>query len=451
MNKSLIIVALIPLFAGASALMWAFDQRQKDRREIADYQSRYAEQTDDFVRQYNEWLQMPPEERQELEKLPLLLDEDGQTKSREQLRREQQGRFKANVDKLLAGVVTNPSLADLLYGDNWREELTQYKQRKAFVKSVLIGSVICTSAGAMVYLVWVLLLLARFTVKTASGVKGLAGRAHQAVTKVKKEDQTDRDKETGADADEDSDGAEDAKNQQQETESDEQPGKSKQRPKIQVRPVAAEMVDRPRRTMRSLTRRPEKTGEEKEKTGVILADEKDEKAGEKVETPVVREPVRLDLDESPKPIDNTLNDLTEQVSAIREYAANQQNRLEKLQDGYDWNIIRTFCLRVIRCVDNLENRIDQAKQQDSDTTALEEVRDELIFALESSGIEQFEPETDSEYRGQEKFAEAVKDKLECDDPEQSGRIANVIRPGYQYFINEEQVKVVRPAQVRLYA
>ncbi|UCF15675.1 MAG: hypothetical protein JSW59_19955, partial [Phycisphaerales bacterium] len=65
--------------------------------------------------------------------------------------------------------------------------------------------------------------------------------------------------------------------------------------------------------------------------------------------------------------------------------------------------------------------------------------------------EQFEPETNSEYRGQEKYAEAVKDKLDCDDPEQTGRIANVIRPGYQYFINDENVKIVRPAQVRLYA
>jgi hypothetical protein len=75
----------------------------------------------------------------------------------------------------------------------------------------------------------------------------------------------------------------------------------------------------------------------------------------------------------------------------------------------------------------------------------------LIFALESSGIEQFEPEANSEYRGQEKFAEAVKDKQNCDDPKQAGKIANVIRPGYQYFINEENVKIVRPAQVRLYA
>jgi molecular chaperone GrpE (heat shock protein) len=160
------------------------------------------------------------------------------------------------------------------------------------------------------------------------------------------------------------------------------------------------------------------------------------------------------LSESSKkinPIDDTLKDLTQQVSAIREYAANQQNRLEKLQDGYDWNIIKNFCLRIIRCIDNIESRIEQLAEQEGDVLYLEEIRDELIFALESSGVEQYEPEIDSEYRGQEKFAEAVKEKAKCDDPEQRGRIEKVIRPGYQCFIDEENVRIVRPAQVRLYA
>jgi len=124
--------------------------------------------------------------------------------------------------------------------------------------------------------------------------------------------------------------------------------------------------------------------------------------------------------------------------------------MEKLQDGYDWNIIRTFCLRVIRCIDNLENRINQLAKKNIETTDLEEVKDELLFALDSSGVEQFEPEINSDYRGQEKFAEAIKDKQQCDNPKQTGKIAKVIRPGYQYFINEDNVKIVRTAQVKLY-
>jgi len=150
------------------------------------------------------------------------------------------------------------------------------------------------------------------------------------------------------------------------------------------------------------------------------------------------------------PINNTLKELSEQVSAIREYASQQQGRVERLQDGYDWNIIRTFCLKIIHCIDNLEIRIHRLIRQNVPTNDLEEVRDELVFALESSGVEQFEPKIYSDYRGQEKSAEAVKNKQHTDDARLKGKIAEVIRRGYQYVIDEENVKVVRAAQVKLF-
>ena len=152
-----------------------------------------------------------------------------------------------------------------------------------------------------------------------------------------------------------------------------------------------------------------------------------------------------------EPLRNGLKELIQQVSAIREYALQQQGRMEKLQDGYDWNIIRTFCLRVIRCIDNLEKRIARLARENVETIDLEEVRDELVFALESSGVEQFEPEISSDYRGQEKTTEAVKDKQSCDDPTLTGKIAKVLRAGYQYIIDEGNVKVVRTARVKLFA
>jgi molecular chaperone GrpE (heat shock protein) len=154
--------------------------------------------------------------------------------------------------------------------------------------------------------------------------------------------------------------------------------------------------------------------------------------------------------EHSEPLNSTLKDMNQQVAAIREYASQQQDRVEKLQDGYDWNIVRRFCLRVIRCIDNLESRIEQLSEQGAETVNLEEIRDELVFALESSGVEQFEPEIKSDYRGQEKFAEVIKEKERSDDPKMAGKIAEVIRPGYQYVINEENIKVVRTAQVKLF-
>jgi len=154
--------------------------------------------------------------------------------------------------------------------------------------------------------------------------------------------------------------------------------------------------------------------------------------------------------EQSAPLSNTLKELTEQVSAIREYAASQQHRVEKLQDGYDWGIIRTFCLRVIRCVDNLEGRLADLPREDGAISHLEEIKDELLFALESSGVEQFRPDVNSEFHGQEKTAEALKDKQPAKKPEQVGKIARVIRPGYRYLIDDENYRVVRMAQVKVY-
>ena len=154
--------------------------------------------------------------------------------------------------------------------------------------------------------------------------------------------------------------------------------------------------------------------------------------------------------EHSKPFDNTLTELIGQVSAIREHSSYQQNRIEKLQDGYDWNIIRTFCLRVIRCIDNLEKRIELLSKQDINTTAIEEIRDELVFTLESSGIEQFEPEIGSDYREQEKYVEVIKEKQHCEDVKQKGKIAKIIRRGYRYVISDENVKVVRAVRVMLF-
>ncbi len=154
--------------------------------------------------------------------------------------------------------------------------------------------------------------------------------------------------------------------------------------------------------------------------------------------------------EQAEPLNTTLMDLSQQMAAIREYTTHQQERVKRLQEGYDWNIIRNFCLRVIRCIDNLEMRIARRLAEEAGAGDLEEVKDELVFALESSGVEQFEPEIDSEYRGQEKYAEAVKEKAISDDAGLKGRIAEVLRPGYQYVIAEDNVKVVRTAQVRLY-
>lgn len=154
---------------------------------------------------------------------------------------------------------------------------------------------------------------------------------------------------------------------------------------------------------------------------------------------------------SSEPLNNTISELAQQISAIREYASSQQEKIKKLQEGNEWKIIRTFCLRIIRSIDNLDKRIESLLEEGIEACDLEDIRDELIFALESSSVEQFAPEIESEYNGQEKLAEVVKDKEHTDNPDLRGKIAKVLRPGYQYIMDEGNIKVVRSSLVKLFA
>jgi molecular chaperone GrpE (heat shock protein) len=107
-------------------------------------------------------------------------------------------------------------------------------------------------------------------------------------------------------------------------------------------------------------------------------------------------------------------------------------------------------MRIIRCIDNLELRISRKTAGSDDARSLEEVRDELLFALESSGVERYSPEPGSEYRGNERQLEAVRDREPNNEPDRSGQVAEIIRSGYKYVVSDNEEKIVRTAQVRLY-
>ena len=155
--------------------------------------------------------------------------------------------------------------------------------------------------------------------------------------------------------------------------------------------------------------------------------------------------------EGSEPVNQALLSLNDQISAIREFASGQQDRVEKLQNGYDWSIIRTFCLRIIRCIDNIETQMTSASGAIDENHPFAEIRDELLFALESSGVEQFEPKVKSPFQGQERSAEAVKERQSTQKRALKGCIAKIIKPGYQYIVDEETRRVVRTARVKLYA
>ncbi len=512
MRKKFVIFGLVLLLGGAAALIWVLTEQRKERRLAASYKLKYASEADEYLKQYNEWSQLPPQERPQL---PWGLSKYGETRTEIQLRREQQERLKADLDKLAAGETDVHPFADIIYGESWQKELSKYKTRNKMRELTITASTTCMLVGGTIsagcLLSWTAALAAlglghfrkfstdvfRWCKETKNKLlygadatkehskaliksgwqnfnKNYANRHEPRPLRQRRGEPAPAQIEAGCEdsrrlPEQGCSGSETAFSMRSGPCPDDAPSPSKG--------LDAPENTRPVRnsTMGDMTQKGE-ISNGAQNIAVLLSDEKSvefegtpnaledfletqtedfEKQVQEIKQMAQRVQqaavVRKDsIGEHSGPLNNTLVELTQQVSAIREYASNQQDRVKKLQEGYDWNIIKTFCLRVIRCIDNLENRISRLSEQDVKTPNLEEIKDELVFALESSGVERFEPEINSDYRGQEKSVEAVKEKESSNDPNLTGKIAKVIRPGYQYFIDEENVKVVRTAQVKLF-
>jgi len=487
MLKKVAVVGLALLLAGTAVLGWVLTDRRKEQQDAAFYKLKYGSELKECLKQYNEWLQLSPEERTNV---PLEVGKNWKTRTEAQLRQEQRGRLKADLDKLAAGEKDTYHFANVLYGENWREELRNYKSRKERNEFILTGSIVCASAGGTLF-VWCLLLwIARLIIRWLSGLwKFFAG-----IFTARRETKDKTPAEDGA--------GEDRKREVQKQKPSKHGSRFEKRSRVLVNsgwqsfgassanhpepaPVQTDISIGGRGRITTLLSDQESvaagaplmraSGEDSNvnmaqmsRTASVrkTASSDSSKDFHKLEDSFKAQTENLEKQmaevrqmaesvqqatlEHSKPLDNVLKELTQQVGAIREYAAGQQEKVKRLQDGYDWNIIKGFCLRIIRCIDNLESRIARLSEEDVETVHLKEVRDELIFLLESSGVERFELEINSDYHGQERLAEAVKEKEYCYDRSLAGKIAEVIRAGYQYFIDDENFKVVRPAQVKLF-
>ena len=444
MNKILvIIVGVVFLLAGSGMFGWVYVENKKEQQRIDKYESMSFLGAAEFIEQFKT---------------------EGYDKSKYES--DQHERLQADLDELASGEKNISIDADILYGENWRQEISKYKEKKEFREFILNCSFVCIAMGVTIFSWYLFVGFIKVFIRMISGLKERFKGSRQ---KRKKNDDIEEVGETyiekymiEEEQEQDEPPQEKESHLKKRTKAPWSASESKSKKEKAEQTVLTTQKSSSKKTSRKETKKEldTKSDEYSEKIAVLLSDEESVKSLEKFEDSLKAQTEKLEertaesvqkaIMEHSKPLDSTLKDLAQQVSAIREYASCQQERVEKLQDGYDWNIIKTFCLRIIRCIDNLENRVVKLKSKGIKTEHLEDIRDELVFALESSGIEQYEPEVNSDYRGQEKFAEAVKDKEHCDDSKQKGKIAKVIRPGYQYFINEENIKIVRTAQVKLF-
>ena len=390
MNRKWVIRSSALMLAGIAGLAVALLPKVHEQRQTAGYKLRADSHAADYFSLY---------------------DDQGRIRTQEQLKVEQQARLKADIADLAKGNKTAPIFADVLYGDNWHEEVSRYKNKVMLTNYAVGASTLSILAGLIIGL----------TYRGQHVIGAVFARLGQLwQEKAKPSAKNAGDVKAEVVSSEGPDTASGRQGQQQTSGKTEPDGERSYLGRRQGQSLADSLGLR------------DSLGHKAQGFGKV--------AGQFAPSVLM----------STEPIANTLDELTQEVSAIREFTAQQQDRVRQLQAGYDWTIIKRFCLRIIRCIDNLDERIGKLSGQDGQSRYLEDARDELVFALESSGVEQFEPEINADYKGLEKAAEAVHERERTGDAHLSGKIAKVVRAGYQYVLNDKDVKIVRAAQVKLY-
>lgn len=429
MKKQWVIWTGILLLLGMTGLAAVLlDIRQQDRT-TALYKIQYGHGAEEYVHQYLKWSKLTPAERIEN---PWGYGDYAGPKIRQKLITEQPGRLRADIADLANATVVPIVLADVLYGPHWQQAVERYRKRNDIRDGLAVASTISILAGMIVMVGYSL----------NCGFRRLLG----ADSRRRKSCTQESGEYKSCPPDDDND--EPCNDVVSNIISSEKPEMTEPS-KISDDALSVGVKNDNIGCFRN-------SGLFKDGTNAVELRETLRSSAsnfsDQADLPQPSPPTgALSTLMSTAPVGHELNELTLEVSAIREYAASQQDRVRQLQDGYDWSIIKRFCIRIIRCIDNLDERMALLAEEGEDIQSLEDIRDELVFSLESSGVEQFEPEINAGYKGLEKKAEAVKTREPTDDPDLVGKIAKVIKPGYEYVVSDEEVRIVRCAQVKLYA
>lgn len=446
-RKNWIILVVLLALAGLAGIGWQgyFHYSLHQRVEAAQNALVGAPSAEQFLALYEQWSCLPEEQKIQT---PWGTEPYGGPELQRQMKAYQPQRFLADLPGLLSGVISYPpQLAEMLYGSAWQEQIAswQKKQERASLLAMLGG--VCLSAAGVLGLG----MLVRWLIGIFS-----SGQGESAQTCSNEPIQQD----TPVDL-------------------------SAERPP--VRPLFLQQTNFMKPLFEAQSGAPRFEGHNRGDSLIPPLPSSMSSHGMPAmpKTPPISQPAQagkppavsdsqnssfdlffgwaLDAKSNevtksapslmtPEPVVKGLTELSEEVSAIRQLAAAQQDQMRKLQDGYDWMLVRRFCMRIIRCIDNIEDRLAKLGERSSELAkTLTDIHDELLFALESSGVEPFTPDLKIPYKGLERYVEALSQRVATSDPALDGAIAEVVRAGYQYLISEEEVKIVRCAQVKLYA
>ncbi|HEY5139476.1 MAG TPA: hypothetical protein VIJ25_09215, partial [Methylococcales bacterium] len=148
MVKVFTIIGLFLVIAGVPGLYWCSFQNDQQQQQIAACKAKYKHQVDDYVQKLT-GSSLKATDANAIDAATAAPNPE-KMKPSERLQYQQE-RLLADIDELAEATIAVPPNADVLYGDNWRQKVAEYKKNKQFTAAVQVASVTGAIAGVVLF------------------------------------------------------------------------------------------------------------------------------------------------------------------------------------------------------------------------------------------------------------------------------------------------------------
>lgn len=143
---------------------------------------------------------------------------------------------------------------------------------------------------------------------------------------------------------------------------------------------------------------------------------------------------------------SSMNDLNQTFMTLKSSLDQKDKEIARYKNGYDATIYKNFLLRFARVDKVIKEYISENK---IDMNGLEDIQIQMDDALAECEVEVFSPELGADYKTTAGLADKPK-IIETSDNEKNGQIAEIIAPGYQRRIPNDDYEVIIEAKVAIH-
>ena len=145
-----------------------------------------------------------------------------------------------------------------------------------------------------------------------------------------------------------------------------------------------------------------------------------------------------------------LDNLDEQLNAIKELAEERGSELKRYKEGYDYSKLKSLILGIINNIKNIEKYLSNQEIKGSALNKyLEATKNRLDLLLQSNGVEVYIPETGKLISNVD-GCRAVETENTYDE-KLVNVISRIIQNGYKISIDNTNSKIIKEAEVIVYS